>query len=482
MSAISLKAVSLSLALAVVLGVATVSSQPAQAAVSEDDIQSAMYLRGELGLPADRATVVGLAGTAKDVGSARHGIPLTATEEEAVDIDGRVAFADESSRSLMPWLTKQAVYGGAYLDQKDGGRLVIMLTKKDDAVVAGIKARMPNGKPGWRLEIVDYAWRELIAAVDGARAASRSVDANAEPTFVALDEQNNRVIVQYAPSKIDRMLSKQDELRNKLEVRVRVEEGKAPSNTASVCGNGNSRTNCWNPMPAGVRTFSGSLSNGYKSCTMGWHIYKAGASKPNQWLTAGHCVHPQVPGSNANKTVYHSPWYRGSPGQAVGVRQSTLYNTTHHFDIARISFNYPQDKTKRIYNMANAVVHGHPPFFYQGDVLKFSGATTNGIKTGKVQSTYVDWMSESWADDHNGTKLKVYGGWLISHDGSNPVSLPGDSGAPVFRQWWKSGVKQLTPIGIINDNKQATGTATFARLSSAFAAWPGWEVRGLAAP
>lgn len=120
--------------LAVFFAAALVSAVPSLAppsVIAVDDLRllDAMNERAAFGLDDDRQTVALLLNSERDVGTAEWGIPMTAEEELTLDLPGRMAYAEEAQREMLPFAMSTPTFGGAYFDQQNGGRLVILLTQ-----------------------------------------------------------------------------------------------------------------------------------------------------------------------------------------------------------------------------------------------------------------------------------------------------------------------------------------------------------------
>lgn len=137
---------------------------------SPEAIATAASERATYGLPADSSTVAALLGSNRDVGSARWGIALTAEEEAALDLPARMAFANALSERVLPF-AQSPTYGGAYIDQQQGGRLVVLLTERDQAVEEELGRRMPSPSLGLHITEVAHSEASLMEALTGARAA-----------------------------------------------------------------------------------------------------------------------------------------------------------------------------------------------------------------------------------------------------------------------------------------------------------------------
>lgn len=83
----------------------TSSSLVASAAPAANPSFDAAYIleqRQTYGLKTDETTMAGFAQPGVDVATAEWGFPMTAAELSALDLYGRVRFADEVSDSVMP--------------------------------------------------------------------------------------------------------------------------------------------------------------------------------------------------------------------------------------------------------------------------------------------------------------------------------------------------------------------------------------------
>ncbi len=461
-------------ALAVAVGLTgslTVGDAPVRAA-DTGSITDGMQSREVLGLRSDRDYVADLVGTAADVGSERFGIPMTSAEFDDVDLDGRILFSNRVHRDVMPWVEEQPEFAGSWIDQKHDGKFVIQLTKARDPLIEGIGSRMPKVSRGWRVEGVDHSWTELETAVHRAPEVSREVDADGRLVLWGIDSRHNRVRLVYTLSTVEQMRSRKDELVSRLGVPVVIQSGEAPVDldTSDLCSNGGSRNNCWDPILAGVRIYKDSV--GHWDCTMGWHVYKESAEHKNQWLTAAHCVDPNVsPGTIDVTKMYHSSYFHG--GHYVGILRAKL--TGQDMDIARVGHQFASEATDRVFGHgANAVVHLHQHTKLSvNDPIMFSGATSGQLDGDGTVGGLVSIPYDCW--DSNYLGIEVCGG-----AGTGMHGKSGDSGGPVYRKWMDDGVAHIRPIGILDASWQDGNvwTVRFALLKDAFAEWNGWEVRG----
>lgn len=102
---------------------ASADSEPAREAVA-----AASSERSRFGLRSDGTYVSWLLQSGADVGTTKWGIPLTATEEDLLDLPGRMQFVNEVSESLLPFAESLPSYAGAFVDQANNGDIVILLT------------------------------------------------------------------------------------------------------------------------------------------------------------------------------------------------------------------------------------------------------------------------------------------------------------------------------------------------------------------
>ena len=431
-----------------------------------------MLLREVYGLPAERGEVQSLIGSSRDVGSDRFGIPMTQAEVDKVDPNGRDKFSDAVRRKVMPWLERQPEYAGSWLDQKNNGELVVVLTNPRPQVVKGIDERMPNGQRGWQLVQAEHSMAELEAAARDAFGVRGRASGGSALVFSAVDVENNRLILHFDTNRIESVRSAKPRWQAELGVPVKIRTGKPVRDTA-VCTRGNNPpNNCWGPIPAGVRTRSFSVSG--RECTMGFQIHKASAPKPNQWLTAGHCVHPYRSNGTlyGNKKVWHSRFFHG--GDPMGKRKSTLYNTTDRMDIARVALDFSVERTDKLWRGRRGRgfdVGAHTGVMVD-DVVFWVGVGSDGRSKATIKKAWTCWYSETWQYNHPNNKLRVCGAWV-----EGAMSRGGDSGAPVFTKKRVNGRIKFRPVGIVSGNKPDSGTMVFTRLTDAFDEWDGWEIR-----
>jgi hypothetical protein len=118
---------------------------PAEGASRAAGIASVAGERAALGLNADRGRVARLVGSARDVGTRRWGIAMTAAEARVVDIPRRMAFADALHAELIPYAESLPGYAGGWIDQHGRARVVIELTGAHPAAEARLRRLVPAG-------------------------------------------------------------------------------------------------------------------------------------------------------------------------------------------------------------------------------------------------------------------------------------------------------------------------------------------------
>lgn len=153
--------------------------------------------------------------------SRQYSLPMTTAE--ARDLNSRSGFVQQVSDSVRPYVKKLPMFGGMWIDQRAGGRLVIGLTDPDPAVLAEIDRLMPTQPDlGWRLVLRDTPLRTLKRASWRASAVSRRLDPTATIVTVGRDEEHGRIEFGYTPDSVERMRARRDQLERRLGVPVRI--------------------------------------------------------------------------------------------------------------------------------------------------------------------------------------------------------------------------------------------------------------------
>jgi len=381
-----------------------------------------------------------------DVGSGVWGIPLSAAEEKALDLSGRMAFAEAVSEDLLPFAKSLPSYGGAWIDQLAGGGLVVALTDVAPAVTEKLAALAPAASRGVRIQRVDHSLAELKRAA--AQLAETSLGgADLSVVSVGIDEESNAVRLFVVPEAVQAETAAWSSAAARIGVPVRVVAESRGSDVTCT-----SRTNCYDPYKAGIRIRPGSV-NGSPQCTLAFFII---VSSDVQVLTAGHCGY------------YGSSWYHPGKG-LVGSVQATQYRQGGR-DVLRMSVADSQASfdVYGFQNMYDDMRESRDPILNEAVCASLSVSDINDC--GTVSDTYRSWVSETKG-------YTVYGA-----DTTGIAPITGDSGSPVYTRFTmpaKPGWPQhsvFTPLGVMDHEN-----GYFAIVNDALAAWgasmyrnPGW--------
>jgi hypothetical protein len=368
----------------------------------DEVIAQAATERDSWGLSSDHAAVADLLGSKRDVGTARWGIAMTQEEEDALDLEGRMTFANQVKVAAVPFVNALATSGGVYIDQEQNGQLVVLLTEPSPEIEAEISARMPSSTRGFRVAKVKHTEAELRQALDQAWDAWKEIAPSVGLEGAGLDIQNNRVVFEVAPADADGAQAFAAALGEKIGVRVGVEAMDQESVDTSCTG----RDHCVSPTKAGTRIYKGYV-DGYNECTMAFHVVCGDGDV--EFVTAGHCGYG---GSNT--------WLikdGTADGLVMGTEQKSLYKAGGQ-DIMRVNLPVGQ-KSHQIYGESR-VYGGSGGCPIAGQVACASRGHSDVVDCGTVRTTWTSWWS-------NTAGVVVWGGDL-----NNVDSIPGDSGSPVF--------------------------------------------------
>jgi hypothetical protein len=382
------------------------SAEPAYTALE----LAAARERAVYGLDASPATVRAILAAGQDVGTERWGMVMTTTEEAALDMPGRAAFANELAATLVPYLESITISGGLYIDQAAGGRAVVMLTKRDPAIEAELAMIAAGLSRQLSVSYVDYSEAELEVAV--ARVWQAWPDLKVRPQSVGVDVAANRVFVEVVPEAVAAAQVVLADLTESIGVPVAFRVGEPDPDAACV-----GRDHCDTPLRAGIRVYRGANPpNNEANCTMGFHITRG---TDEQWLTAGHCGYT---GSNN--------WFHPSFG-LVGSELATLF-VPNGIDAMRVQLADAQ-ATNLIYDRPLRVMSDRQPI--QGEGICASLGFQDAWDCGTVSTTHTSWISS--------TRSCVV--WGADADGITIV--PGDSGSPIVNNTLSGS---YVAIGIVN--------------------------------
>lgn len=403
----------------------------ANAAPSTAAIKAAVAERAAFGLPSDYSTVEALLASGLDVGTPRWGIPMTAEEEETVDLPSRMTFAGYA-QSAIPFAQQLPDFAGLYFDQTHGGKLVVMLVghghEAEQAIIADL---LPSEGPGVEFRTAEYTFAQLESAWSAADEAWKS---DTRLLAATIDVRANMVWLGVSEGDIAATAGMADEMGELLGVPVGIRVAESTEELACT-----DREHCTNPMKAGnvVRNDS---ENGPR-CTMGFHVTGEGGNR--QFVTAGHCGYQQP-----------IDWYhKGMPGNGfIGNRISNLY-ASHGVDIVRV--NMPDSQvSKAIWGSAWLVEFARAP--NTGEAICASLGVSNLVDCGTVATAFASWTGGGCGCQQQGAQASGLNG------------IPGDSGSPIY--------------AIFNQQDVALGSLStdiyFAEIQDALNVWGDWKVYG----
>jgi hypothetical protein len=371
--------------------------------LATEQLTRALEERANWGLPTEHATVASLLESGQDVGSARWGIPMTQEEADALDLPGRMAFASAVKQSVVPFVNSLAASGGVFIDQKQNGGLVVLLTEPSAEIEAEIVKRMPASSRGLRIARATHTEAQLREALTGAWEAWKTVAPTTPLLGAGLDIMENRVLFEVDPVDLERSRNLLALLGERLGVRVGVAPRAPEESLDTGC---TSRDYCFTPTRAGTRIYKGWIDS-VSECTMAFHVVCNDGDI--EFVTAGHCGYG---GSNY--------WYikdGTSDGLLLGTEQKSLYYADGQ-DIMRVQL--PVDQKSHYIHGESRVYGGSGACPITGQAACASRGTSNVVDCGTVRTTWTSWVS-------NTANIVVWGGDL-----NDVASEPGDSGSPVF--------------------------------------------------
>jgi len=319
---------------------------------------------------------------------------LTDTEEKQLDLPGRMAFVNEASERLLPYLQSLPTYAGAYVVPSESGRLVVLLTGRDGASDAQVGQLAPDDIRSVSIVEAKHSLADLKQAADEAWVKWPGLSST-KLLEVAVDEAENGLTIGVSTMDAAKAQEGASALAERLGVPIALSTV-APELDLSC----SSRTSCFTPMKSGIR-IDNDVSGGALRCTMGFHV-RAGTDV--QFLTAGHC------GYNAP-----SDWWHVGYG-FIGFVTATQYPSGAR-DVMRVGMADVQ-RSNDIYASSWQVTSSRNPL--QGESLCASLGVTNAIDCGSVSSAWTSWGS-------SGCFCTMWGGAY-----SGIASGAGDSGSPMF--------------------------------------------------
>jgi hypothetical protein len=389
--------------------------------------------RDTFGLPTDEETRRNLLADGVDVGWATWGIPLTAAEEKSLDPVGRMTFVQDLESEFLPYVRSLSTFAGVWINQRDNGGVVVMLTKVDAATVDKLQDSLPRVNRGMRVVQATHTYDELEAALARAGETWRSITSEAAPHAIGLSSRTNGLAYTFEP--FDAAVAERFRADAEIQLGVPITMKYEPAGSDTVC---TWRDNCYDPFRAGIRIRKGSGTSGYV-CGMGFHItHPSGGDE--QFLTAGHC------GATGSDNWYHQGF------GIIGSELASLYYGGGK-DMMRVAMHDVQASTIMYGSPDNISGDGFP---VEGEMVCASLSWTAEIRCGTVSNDLVNWKSQ-------GCDCYVWGGDTSGLDTQN-----GDSGSPLYRRVLEYAPDnyKLVAIGLmVHEN------GGFARVYDAIVAW-----------
>jgi hypothetical protein len=395
-------------------------------------IEQARAERETFGLRADREFVADLLLSSSEVGMAHWGIPMTAEEEQELDLLGRMSFAQEAHDRVLPFAASLPSYAGAYFDQREGGKLVILLTGADPAAEESLRGLAPRSR-SVEINYRSHAYADLVTA---SRRAWSAWTATTEAAIlsVAVNDRDNRLDIATSDARAADSAEIEARLVDMLRVDVVVAQEDPSADEACT-----SRTNCIDPMRSGIQVYHSKSATTIQTCTMGFHV-KNPSTGALQFVTAGHCVH-----------TGGSSWYhQGYGSTSIGSTKASQLVSPGR-DIARVGLPNSQVSNRVYGTSARVEGSGNPQ---QGEAICASLGVTSTFDCGTVQDTNFTWTSNTCNCTVTGAR----------HQGI--VTNDGDSGSPIVRL---NSTTIAIGIGIHNN-----ANGGFAKLQQSLNYW-GWQ-------
>ena len=361
-------------AIVMTIAVATLAVPFSTSAEDGASVEAAADARASLGLDADLTLVAELRGSANDVGTAEWGIPMTADEAEAVDLAGRMAFADQIDQDVRPWLESLPTFAGLYFDQINGGSLTVLLTQSSDDVAAKLDALVGEASFEVHVRTATHSTAELMDALHEVPEVLKEAGSEVGILSSSLNVDQNSITLGFAEGTMPGEAI-QRSIAQLLGVDVQFETS-VDAVPAHCTVN---RDHCHNPMKAGVLIKNGNN----RLCTMGSHILRSNGDR--QFVTSGHC------GYNTSTIWYHTGFGLGSIGTAV----QTLYVEGGQ-DIMRVTLASGEDSDLVFDESGDVTGSGGSPV--DNEVLCASLGNTDQVRCGVVTEIWESWYFPGWGE------------------------------------------------------------------------------------
>lgn len=394
--------------------------QPTTATAEQSLLEDNLVVRASLGFEADRFYVQSLRGSPADVGTADYGLAMTASER--AEFERRMETQVRMDKYLLPVVTKRADYGGVYIDNHAGGRIVILTTSDAPNIDHELRSIDPELADDLVVRKVDFTEAELEEAMNQLFQARRDHFPGVEVYSVSIDFETTSLVVDAPLLSLGQVENGVGSASAALGgIPIRVQSGEPVSEAACT------RTNCSNPMYAGIQIRRGSVTG--SRCTMGFHIRR---STDEQFVTTGHCSH----GTLSNN------WYHSGYGFIGSVLASSYVNGV---DAMRVQMPDSQASRCIVGEGCGTISIGTP---CQGCSIRASLGVTGAVRSGTVAASRTTWTGGGCDCQQTGARAQG-----ISATG-------GDSGSPVYRGAIGSG--SYTAVGLI-----ATTGGYFSRMDDA---------------
>lgn len=427
---------------------------------SAGEVDRAVAARARYGFSDGRDTVIRMLARDTHPASEEYGFPMTT--EEAEDLLARSAFAQRVSEKTLPYLESVEGYAGEWVDQADGGSLVVMLTPAAGASTReAIREHMPSVSRGVRFKEVDDSFADLESALARAENIWSRTSPSISPNAFGIDVRRNRLVVKVPWDDVDQAERARQQVATDLGVDVAI-EGTSPIHDSVDYSACSSRMNCFGPFRSGIVIRYGGVSGSYR-CSMGFHMtHPSSSTLDHTFLTAGHCGH----GRDGN--WYHSTAYTDAYG-IIGERKSSRY-TSDNRDMMLVKIgDWAQNKSRRVYGevwTAEMTQMTQPSQPIEGETLCASLGMQGEVYCGDADATHQKWWSET-------AGIWVWGSGLDLC--CDRTTIGGDSGSPLYRRYQVVNPPVVThvttPIGIVDAGEETQDFQEFHSIYFARVKW-----------
>jgi V8-like Glu-specific endopeptidase len=401
---------------------------------SSGRVEQAARARASYGFPAQASRVRAMMASTDNAATAQYGFPLTRREQ--AELVARSAYARRFQAATLPYVERLAGYGGVWVDHRQGGRMVVGLTRVRRAVTQQVRARLPRADRGVRFVRVDDSAAELDRALRRAERDWAALRTGLRPQAFGISHRHNRLVVKVLPSQLERARRAARRMARRAGVDVRVEASARVSDSAC-----SSRNRCFGPLRLGTRINHGAVYR-TRAPRRQWNCAIGFMLSDRTFLTAGHCAHRRK-----------GPWhghaaYRKRYGR-VGERVASRY-TSERRDLARIRLDdWRANRSARIYGDEWPAILTQPGTVIDNMDVCVSLARQNRFWCGRVTEPVARWRSST-------AGIWVWGAGM-RFNASGRTSLPGDSGSPVVAKTTECPdcTPRRTPIGIVNAGNEA---------------------------